>query len=174
MVMFGFLIALPGGRKKTKSGWRGGRAEEPGVLCSIHSSLLAMGRGPVNPMHLRPLPCCLGGTEKGQELQSFSFLAPFSCRDVQRPGGRSTLRGAQGAANTRGGEGGVSLKPVGCLAACHPLGRLPPAVLTLAGGVGMMPPPCQLCMAAAWSRAGSCCSDLIPLIESGLRCTFGV
>lgn len=38
----------------------------------------------------------------------------------------------------------------------------------------MMPPPCQLCMAAAWSRAGSCCSDLIPLIESGLRCTFGV
>lgn len=121
--MFGFLIALPGGKKiRGGGGWGQSSRARRAVL---HSFLApCSGEGPCEPH--APASSFPGGTEKGRELQGFSFLAPFSCKDVQRAGGRSTLRGAQGAANSGGGG---SLKPVqdGVLGSLPPTWQAPPS-----------------------------------------------
>lgn len=77
MVMFGFLIALPGG-KKIRGGGDGGRAAEPGVLCSIHSLLHAVGRGPASPMHLHPV--FQGAQRRAESCKASPSLLLFPAR----------------------------------------------------------------------------------------------
>lgn len=126
MVMFGFLIALPGGRKKNKRGWRGGQSRRA-RRAVLHSFLTpCYGEGPCEP-HAPASPSLLpGGHREGPRAAKLLLPCSFllqGCAKTWRK--KHPERGTRGCKHPWGG--GVITETCGVLGSLPPPWQAPPS-----------------------------------------------